>query len=314
MENPITTPLPADLPENWQTSQIVAPDGADAGLSEQHGYNYLMRQVNAAQEGVNALGEALEQVPELDGSGKLPASSLPAATADAVGGVKIGANIQVTADGAISTHAPYTLPIASGETLGGVRLGNYMTINENGNLTGNFLPLSGGEMADNSAISFPPTNDPNNFRYTTKIGQGFVRIELLRDNESPDPNFYNGFSVVDQKFGRISFNSNTFSIQGLNASGQRVGMVQISDRQFGYDNQQASAYPEYYIKAPKIVFSSAEYTSPTSPIVVSGINTPEQDTDAANKAYVDEKYTYSTADLESGVSPLETGKLYFVYE
>ena len=147
MENPITTPLPADLPENWQTSQSVAPDGADAGLSEQHGYNYLMRQVNAAQEGVNALGEALEQVPELDGSGKLPAGSLPIATASAAGGVKIGANIQVTADGTISTHAPYTLPIASGETLGGVRLGNYMTINENGNLTGNFLPLAGGTMA-----------------------------------------------------------------------------------------------------------------------------------------------------------------------
>ena len=147
MENPITTPLPADLPESWQTSQIVAPDGADAGLSEQHGYNYLMRQVNAAQEGVNALGEALEQVPELDGSGKLPASSLPAATADAVGGVKIGANIQVTADGTISTHAPYTLPIASGETLGGIKPGENLSVDGEGVLTGNFLPLSGGTMA-----------------------------------------------------------------------------------------------------------------------------------------------------------------------
>ena len=57
-DNPITNPLPADLPENWQYGQTVAPTGEEVGLSKQHGYNYLMEQVNAAQEGVNALGEA----------------------------------------------------------------------------------------------------------------------------------------------------------------------------------------------------------------------------------------------------------------
>ena len=31
-------PLPADLPENWTSGQIVAPTGAEAGLDEQHGY------------------------------------------------------------------------------------------------------------------------------------------------------------------------------------------------------------------------------------------------------------------------------------
>jgi hypothetical protein len=30
-------PLPADLPENWTSGQIVAPTGAEAGLDEQHG-------------------------------------------------------------------------------------------------------------------------------------------------------------------------------------------------------------------------------------------------------------------------------------
>lgn len=53
--NPITVPLPADLPENWTEGQTVAPSGTDAGLTEQHGYNYLMAQVNASQE-------ALQQV------------------------------------------------------------------------------------------------------------------------------------------------------------------------------------------------------------------------------------------------------------
>lgn len=51
-------PLPADLPENWTSGQIVAPTGAEAGLDNQHGYNYLMRQVNNAQKAATALNES----------------------------------------------------------------------------------------------------------------------------------------------------------------------------------------------------------------------------------------------------------------
>lgn len=50
-------PLPADLPENWTSDQIVAPTGAEVGLDTQHGYNYLMRQVNNAQKAATALNE-----------------------------------------------------------------------------------------------------------------------------------------------------------------------------------------------------------------------------------------------------------------
>ena len=50
-------PLPADLPENWTSGQIIAPTGAEAGLDEQHGYNYLMMQVNNAQRAAKALNE-----------------------------------------------------------------------------------------------------------------------------------------------------------------------------------------------------------------------------------------------------------------
>ena len=64
--NPIQPPLAADLPTNWQPNQIVSPDGVSAGLSEQHGFNYLMEQVNAAQQGVNALGQAINGLPEPD--------------------------------------------------------------------------------------------------------------------------------------------------------------------------------------------------------------------------------------------------------
>ena len=58
-QNPVATPLPADLPENWGLGQIVSPSGVDVGLTQQHGYNYLMKQVNDAQEAVNQIGEEL---------------------------------------------------------------------------------------------------------------------------------------------------------------------------------------------------------------------------------------------------------------
>lgn len=59
MSNPITVELPADLPTNWQQYQVVSPNGIEAGLDEQHGYNYLMEQVNNAQTAAKECGEAL---------------------------------------------------------------------------------------------------------------------------------------------------------------------------------------------------------------------------------------------------------------
>lgn len=68
--NPITVSLPADLPENWTAGQTVSPGGEEAGLTRQHGYNYLMQQVNAAQ---TALQQVAEYFPNLatteDGGG-----------------------------------------------------------------------------------------------------------------------------------------------------------------------------------------------------------------------------------------------------
>lgn len=60
--NPINPPLAADLPENWINQQIISANGTDVGLSEKHGYNYLMKQVNAAQNAANLLGEAIENI------------------------------------------------------------------------------------------------------------------------------------------------------------------------------------------------------------------------------------------------------------
>lgn len=53
--------LPADLPENWTSGQIIAPTGAEVGLDDQYGYNYLMRQVNNAQRALKALAAQREE-------------------------------------------------------------------------------------------------------------------------------------------------------------------------------------------------------------------------------------------------------------
>lgn len=63
---PVKQNLPADLPENWTDSQYVSPGGTEVGLSAQHGYNYLSRQVNAAQKAVTEINEAFDDLAPLD--------------------------------------------------------------------------------------------------------------------------------------------------------------------------------------------------------------------------------------------------------
>lgn len=51
----VTTPIPHDLPENWKQSDYVSPGGTEVGLSEKHGYNYLMWMVNNAHIAIEEL-------------------------------------------------------------------------------------------------------------------------------------------------------------------------------------------------------------------------------------------------------------------
>lgn len=73
MDNPITVPLPQDLPTNWTYGQTVSPNGSEVGLSEQYGYNYLMAQVNAAQKaaaecGINFKNAVEQTIPSSAGN------------------------------------------------------------------------------------------------------------------------------------------------------------------------------------------------------------------------------------------------------
>lgn len=84
-DNPITTPLPADLPTDWVYGQTIGPQGTDVGLAQQYGYNYLMQQVNAAQQAATQIGQAFSGLPSLGSDGKIPAAQLPAMNYDPAG-------------------------------------------------------------------------------------------------------------------------------------------------------------------------------------------------------------------------------------
>lgn len=65
MSSKISVNLPADLPEDWKLDDIVSPNGFEGGLTERHGYNYLMKQVNNTQKVVTQLVETpVEQTPK----------------------------------------------------------------------------------------------------------------------------------------------------------------------------------------------------------------------------------------------------------
>ena len=107
---PIETPLPADLPENWTAGQIVAPDGASVGLSRQHGYNYLMQQVNKAQQGVNAVNEAFENVSQNHVILETTAENGAELTVDGEPSVLGSAVRCITRDGGISDSGMSSIP------------------------------------------------------------------------------------------------------------------------------------------------------------------------------------------------------------
>lgn len=62
------------------------------------------------------------------GSGGGGSYVLPAATAETLGGIKVGDNLTVEEDGTLNAADSYTLPIAEDDTLGGVKVGSGLSI------------------------------------------------------------------------------------------------------------------------------------------------------------------------------------------
>jgi hypothetical protein len=87
---------------------------------------------------------------------------LPTASATVLGGVKIGANLSIDANGVLSAPAPgtnYTLPTASATVLGGIKIGNGLSIDASGvvsaSLAGNYVLKTGDVMS--GPLRFSPS-------------------------------------------------------------------------------------------------------------------------------------------------------------
>lgn len=86
-----------------------------------------------------AAGNNISITPDANGNlvvaGTVNAYTLPISTASVLGGVKIGANISVAADGTISVANPYVLSAATSTLLGGVKIGSNITVASDGTIS-----------------------------------------------------------------------------------------------------------------------------------------------------------------------------------
>lgn len=120
--------------------------------------------------------------------------TLPIASAEVLGGIKIGSNLSITEDGVLSAEAtpdPYTLPVASADTLGGVKVpsNSEVKIDAEGNLTlSKTIPdpytlpvatdsiLGGVKVSEGSGLSITPDGQ------LSSLGQ-YADINLIPVNE-----------------------------------------------------------------------------------------------------------------------------------
>lgn len=118
---------------------------------------------------INKLADAIDNsMKQVEILGQDAQFELKPATPTKLGGVRIGANVNVAADGTISTDVdPYTLPPASASTLGGVK------VPPNSGFT---LKADGTLSIDDASVTVPP-----NSIGTDAIKDGAVSTSKLAD-------------------------------------------------------------------------------------------------------------------------------------
>lgn len=79
-DKPIATNPTADIPQNWTDGQIVAPSGTSVGLTEKHGWNYIMSKINQALTLIGTLNDAWDAFKALAFKASASATYTPAGT------------------------------------------------------------------------------------------------------------------------------------------------------------------------------------------------------------------------------------------
>ena len=159
--NPITQSLPADLPVDWAYGQTVAPTGAEAGLSEQHGYNYLMEQVNAAQRAASEIGEAFGSLSPAD-IGAASASSLSTHTGNAaIHRASSGLRLTLTTAGWTGSGTSYSQTVnAAGVTTAGNEVVLVYPANKASRLLWQDNGVAANDITTNGKLTFEAESKP----------------------------------------------------------------------------------------------------------------------------------------------------------
>ncbi len=148
----------------WNRS-IVTKDGKSIELQAQHQFGSGDSLEDL--EDVDITNPQIGQVIKWNGQKWVNANEsggggqyvLPVASSEVLGGIKVGSNLSIDENGALSAPAPtpqYTLPTASAETLGGVKVGSGLSIDENGVLSAS--GGGGGGLTIGSHTFFSPIN------------------------------------------------------------------------------------------------------------------------------------------------------------
>lgn len=215
MSNPITVELPADLPTNWQQYQVVSPNGTEAGLDEQHGYNYLMEQVNNAQTAAKECGEALgDTVPasrEINGHPLTDDVTLTGADINVSGTDSTSISTALSNKADVGAPQSYTLPLSTGWSApSGAR---YQRTQDNMVVvtTGGIQLDSGASVSDGAQIATLPTGyRPRDYILVPAVIQdGGTRHAAAVQITISGAIIYNGPSNTKHPF-RIFINSSYF--------------------------------------------------------------------------------------------------------
>lgn len=173
------------------------------------------------------------------------------------------------------------------------------------------------------------TNDGATFKFSVYNGMdgngGGGSGDMSKSIYDPNNKSTDIFAYVDEKVASIDI-SKSFQTM-LEEELEDAPNITLSDEQVGTTEVKPASMSMTSGTGDTVTIDPSNgltFTSNSDATgIVTGLKAPSNDSDAANKKYVDDKFasvnastpfSYGTEDLEAGVSELETGKFYFVYE
>ena len=142
MRDGVTGIPTAQLLEQWQAAQAQQDAEARqaAAAMLRTAQEQITAQLDSLQQQADDLKTAIDNVEsgsfytKAEVDALVRPYSLPAATSTTLGGIKVGDNLSIDADGTLSGAAPYALPAATTSTRGGVIAGSNLTVYADGTL------------------------------------------------------------------------------------------------------------------------------------------------------------------------------------